>query len=374
MTHPAVASVPISGLGSSEKSQLYMNLSIVRGPLPQAKNQAILEQYNRLSGARIPMSEFRHWIEDGPAGPAWHALLENEVAEVVGHSALIPFRSSLHGRWIVAGKAEYAFIREAYQAAKIRGYEKSGKPRNAVMVQQLFQRWQQEGLGPLLVSTSAVRQRSLSGVGCALAKFPVTEALLVLRPWNASRETPNLEAWQRVSIGVAGISQKTLWSALRLVPDGLLSSQRSRRRPESALPEANGQMAFFEDFESAQWRYPREQYEQIAADADGEQYVIVKRGSSDRYVRVCDSKLASGQPTFRLIAKLTDLARRDHALGVRWAVYGNDEPAAEISNRLRRFGFLCAPRTRTVLLYSQEKEFLSAERWKLNDAMFSFDP
>lgn len=374
MTFSAVEPVSISASRNSEKSQLFMDLTVVRGPLPPTKSQAILEQYNRLSGARIPISEFLHWLEDGPEGPAWHALLENEEAEVVGHSALIPFRSSWDGRRIVAGKAEYAFIREEYQTAKIRGLEKSGKPRNALMVQQLFQRWQDEGLGPLLISTSAVRQRSLSGVGCASARFSVSESLLVLRPVRAARTTPNLERWQRISLGIAGISQKTLWSALRLVPSGLLAALRARQQPEALLCPADERLAFFEDSESAKWRYPCGQYERITVDSPGDQYVVVKTGSTDRYARVCDWKLAPGQPTFRLIAQLAELARRDNALGVRWAVYGTDASAVAISNRLRKFGFLCAPRTRTVLLYSKEKEFLSPERWKLNDAMFSFDP
>src|SRR5580700_10093968 len=271
MTFSAVEPVSISASRSSEKSQLFMDLTVRRGPLPPAKSQAILEQYNRLSGARIPLSEFLHWLEEGPEGPAWHALLENEEGEVVGHSALIPFRSSWHGRRIVAGKAEYAFIREEYQTAKIRGFEKSGKPRNALMVQQLFYRWQEEGLGPLLVSTSAVRQRSLSGVGCAPAKFSVSESLLVLRPWHAARTTPNLQTWQRVSLGIAGISHQVLWSALRLVPSSLLSAQRVERQPEASLPQADEQIAFFEDSESAEWRYPSGQYERIAVDSRDDQ-------------------------------------------------------------------------------------------------------
>ena len=353
------------------ESRPMMTLTVVRGPLESRKNEAILAHYNRLTSSDISMWEFLHWVRDGVEGPAWHAVLQNENSDIVGHSAIIPFRGSCNGKKVVAGKAEYAFILEEYQTAKIRGFEQSGKPRNAVMIQQLFQRWQEHGLGPLFISTS-VGQRSLSTIGCSVVRFPVCECLLVLRPLAAAGKTPNLERWQRGALVAAGIAQAGISMASALAG----KSRRMRRVSNGAafLVEDSEQLSFFEDTESVKWRYLEGQYEQFAMDADNDQHLIVKRGFGERYLRVCQWRLALRQPSFRVIARLVEMARAESALGVRWAVYGNSEAARALVGRLRRFGFLCAPRMRSLLVYSKDQDYLSAEKWKLTDAMFSFDP
>ncbi len=114
----------------------------------------------------------------------------------------------------------------------------------------------------------------------------------------------------------------------------------------------------------------------LSCDPSGQEkgYVIAKKGSRDRFVRVCQWRLGSGQPAFTLIKSLIQIANRENALGVRWAVYGGEEIATKLVGGMRRFGFLCVPRKRTLLLSSQKRELLAADKWKLTDAMFSFDP
>jgi hypothetical protein len=149
---------------------------------------------------------------------------------------------------------------------------------------------------------------------------------------------------------------------------------RAVRDGESLLREENNQVCFFEDSESSKWRYLEGQYERLSLDSGGGQYVIVKKGAKERYLRVCQWGLAPGQPSFQLITKLVEMAQEENALGVRWAVYGSDEAATALARRLRTFGFLCGQRTRALLLYSKEQDFLTADKWKFTDAMFSFDP
>lgn len=368
---PLLQAAGTPGFSAKTLAEPYMTLSLMRGPLQARQNEVILGHYNRLGSAQIPMGEFLHWVRDGVEGPAWHAVLQNQSSEIVGHSAIIPFRGSCNGKRIVAGKAEYAFILEDYQTAKIRGFEQSGKPRNAVMIQQLFQGWQEQGLGPLFISTS-IGQRSLSTIGCSVVKFPVCECLLVLRPLAAAGRTPNLETWQRAALVAAGTVQVGITMAGALAG----KSKRMRRVPNGTafLVEDSDQLSFFEDSESLKWRYLEEQYEQYAMDEDNEQYLIVKRGSGERYLRVCQWRLALKQPSFRVIARLVEMAQAERALGVRWAVYGNSEEARPLVGRLRKFGFLCVPRTRALLVYSRDPDYLSAQKWKLTDALFSFDP
>lgn len=355
---------------ANEVSQ-FMSLRILRGPLKATENREILKHYNRLTSSRIPMEEYLRWVTDGPDGPAWHAILENEASEIVGHTAVIPMRGFRNGRQVVGGKAEYAFILEEYQASKIRGFEKSGRPRNTIMIQQLFQRCQNE-FDPLLISTSDVRRRSLSNAGGSTVTFTVSECLLVMRPWNAARLTPNLRGWQRTTLCFAGIFQKLAWAAGRLF-SSKSSAVRSSPIDKGLSCAESAKLCFFGDLESMRWRYPEDQYESLIV-GDNRNHLIIKNGSPDRYLRICQWRLSAGQPSFQLLAKLVEIARSQGTLGVRWAAYGDDELSRELVRQMKKFGFLCARRTRSLLICSREQELLSSDGWDLTDAMFSFDP
>lgn len=349
-----------------------MTLKIARSPLDASQSQVILEHYNCLTSSRIPLREFLHWLQNGPEGPAWHAILEGEDGSIVGHSSVIPLRARFNGKRIVAGKSEYSFILEEYQSAKFRGFENVSGPRNAFMIQKLFEHCKERGIGPLLVSTVPASRRSLYSVRMTAVDIPVCECLLVLRPRRAIRNTPNIQQWQQVVLWLAGLFQAGAWSVASLFSG----------KPETSavLPTARvafradpHHLSFFGDSDSLQWRFGDDGYE-AAAVANSEGLLILKKGSPDRYLRVCQWQIDEKQPEFSLAAKLVNLAKRQDAVGVRWAVYGNESEAAKLVARLRKFGFLCALRTRRLLVYSDNQDFLYADRWKLTDAMFSFDP
>lgn len=360
---------------SYKEFALILNLRIARSPLAAWENEAILSQYNQLAALRIPMNEFMLWVQNGPAGPAWHAILETEAKEIVGHTCLIPFWGNCDGRRLVPAMSEYTFIREQFQSAQIRGVEKMARPRNLILIHHLFRHCAAEGWGPFLISTFPSLHRLGPSVGCYPVDFPLHECLLILRPWRAARETPNLSSWQRAVLCVIGLFQTAGWRVVLLFTSNFIGLSLAAKKGSSAL-KSDSLLSFFEDGDSLRWRYPEAQYEWISSRPDSreEEYVIVKKGSPDRYARICQWQLGSDQPTFSLIAGLVQMASSENALGVRWAVYGDDETAAEFARRLRKFGFLCAPRVRTLLLSSREGEFLKADKWKLTDALFSFDP
>jgi hypothetical protein len=349
-----------------------LTLRIVQGPLEPHENGVILSDYNRLTSSQIPMPEFLHWIQNSPEGPACHAILETDSHEIVGHQCLIPLRATCEGRRFIAAKSEYAFLREEFQANRIRGFEEWKGPKHIVAAHQLFQHCRAAGWGPfLIVNPDAARQRR-GFYGFRATDFILSECLLVLRPWLAVRETPNLVRWQRVLLGLAGSVQQIGWSPINFLPAGN-GRIRSVRVSGGALPNDDSGLSFFEDEESLRWRYLEGQYQRLAMDAKGEDYMIVKKGARDSYLRVCQWKLsADRQVTFSLIASLVQMAQKQKALGIRWAIYGEDAAKATLVRRLRRFGFLCASRIRTLMINANEKEFLVAGRWNLNDAMFSF--
>lgn len=350
-----------------------LNLRIVRGPLPKAANEAILSEYNRLAPAKIPMGEFLHWVQEGPEGPAWHAILESDEGEIVGHQSLIPFRANCNGQKIVAAKSEYTFLRDEFQSTKIRGLEQSNRPKHLIASKKLLDHCQAQGWEPILISTLPSLFRLASSIGCHAVRVGLWECLLVLRPWKAASNTPNVNAWQRTSLWVAGMFQKAAWS-----PGLVFSSGRNGIQAvpvgDNHLSASSPSLTFFEDQASMRWRYLEGQYERLALVSEDHDFVVVKKGSSDRYLRVCQWKLGSAHPSFSLASGLIRLAQKERALGVRWAVYGAGETQAALVQRLRRFGFLCARRTRTLLIRSSDEKFFAAENWNLNDAMFSFDP
>jgi hypothetical protein len=354
-----------------EKSESRLNLRIVRGPLLPRENVGILSEYNRLKASQIPLHEFLNWIQNSPEGPAWHAILETDNGDIVGHQSLIPFRATCQGRRFVAAKSEYAFLREEFQAGKIRGLEEARGPKHIIAARRLFQHGEAQGWGPYLICNAAAARQRRGFYGFTSTDFHLWECLLVLRPWRAASETANLANWQRPLLGLAGMVQQLAWA-----PRGLIFSGRAGIRSVSVddriLPHENGSLRFFEDQESLKWRYLEAQYERLALDAEGREFVIVKKGSRNAYIRVCQWRLGSDQPAISLVDNLVQMAQKERALGIRWAIYGDDAAGAAVVRRLRRFGFLCARRVRTLLIKSNEKEFLAAEKWHLNDAIFSF--
>ncbi len=349
-----------------------LSLRVVQGPLEPRQNEVILSEYNRLTSSQIPMEDFLHWVQDSPAGPSWHAIFETDEGQIVGHSCLIPLRGHCNGRWQVSAKSEYGFILEPFRTAKVHGFENVSLPRHIILLDQLFRQCRSQGWGPIVISGDRALQRFGVRAECFRVSFPLWECLLVLRPWHAPLETPNLSRWQRGLLGLAGAPQAVAWSvlsslttrggAIRQVPIG-----------EFCPPSTNNALSFFEDGDSLRWRYLEGHYERLALDARSGEYVIVKKGSPGSYLRVCQWKLSSNdQLTFAVIARLVRMAQEEKALGVRWAVYG-DEPATKLAHHMRRFGFLTARRVRTLLIQSKEPEFLAPENWNLTDAMFCFD-
>jgi len=359
------------GQGDSPQGAI-LNLRMVRGPLEQAENESIISQYNSLASAAIPTRQFLRWVQAGSEGPAWHAILEAKNGEIVGHTSLIPIRATHNERFLIAAKSEYSFIREEFRASKIRGFEHTGRLKNLIYIDELFRQCRSEGWGPLLISTPSMFHRVFRTIACYPVDFPLWECLLILRPLNAARKTVNLRGWQRVSLWGAGLAQTAFWSPV-LSLSGPPKGFRSPPVDGSPLRQSPRSLSFFEDQNSLAWRYPTGHYERIAAETKDGANLIVKCGSPNQYLRVCQWHLNSEPLSPALIAQLIHRALQQQALGVRWAVYGEDVTSALLVGRLRKFGFLCARRVRTLLINATDPQYLDPGTWNLTDAMFSFD-
>jgi hypothetical protein len=350
-----------------------LNLRIVRGPLTPAESGVILREYNRLTHSRIPIDEYLNWVERSPAGPAWHALLETDEGRVVGHTSLFPFPTQYDARPLIPAKSEYSFMLEDFRKEKIAGYEKAARATFVVMLDELFQRGQKENWGPIFASTNDKNQAFTRRIGLQPAEYAVWECLYVMRPINASRHTPNLSEKQRLALIAAGTSHRALWMATQIVAFGRNGVHSTEVSTPIAEPEVN-RLAFFEDAPSMKWRYLDGQYVRLAASNESTSYVIAKKGSNDRYLRVCQWKMEDQKSIRAFAFALLKEARREGAMGVRWAVYEDNEEGRAILRQLKRMGFLSAQRQRIVMVHKKDPEFLPATAWKMNDSLFSFDP
>lgn len=314
-----------------------LNLDITRGPLPAEQNQEILREYNRLTGSRIPMGEFLNWVQNSPAGAAWHALLATDEGRIVGHTSLFPFTTQYSDGALTPAKSEYSFLHEDFRKEKIRGYEKATRATFVVLLDELFQHGQRVGWGPIFASTNEKNQAFTRRIGLQPAEYKVWECLFVLRPLNASRHTPNLTAGQRAGLVAIGISQRAFWMAGQMafgrvngvhpvpVIDGIHKLEHER-------------IAFFEDEASLRWRYIDDQYIRFSVKKSTQSYLIAKKGAEDRYLRVCQWHLEPKDPVKSIVVGLLREANEGNALGVRWAVYENDEASVPNSETSEGYG------------------------------------
>jgi hypothetical protein len=133
-------------------------------------------------------------------------------------------------------------------------------------------------------------------------------------------------------------------------------------------------LSFFDDAASLQWRYLNGQYVRFSfANSPGD-YVIAKKGSADRYLRVCQWHLGPKAHLGELVKALLREAAAERAMGVRWALYDRETISAALENQMRQQGFVCAPRERIVMVHKKDPQFLTHSAWRMNDSLFSFDP
>lgn len=350
-----------------------LNMRIIRGPLQKREYCVILAEYNRLTQANIPMKEFVRWVQDSPDGAAWHAILETDEGLIVGHTSVLPVRAGFRDRWLMSGMSEYSFVHEDFRKIKIRGMEDVSRPTFIILLDHLFQHCIKQGYEPIFASTNEKNQIFTRKVGLRPAEFPLRECLLALRPLAAARHTPNLESKQRAALLAVGIAQKALWTLLRLRSPQNLGIRAAAIGSETLCLDQT-RLSFYEEKESLQWRFMPEQYILFMLDHAPGDYLIAKRGRRDRYLRVCQYRLCSQNSVRPIVYTLLEQARADHAIGIRWAVYDEEGWTEKLVSELRGLGFLCARRTRIVMVHKDFPAYLQPSAWRMSDTHFCFDP
>jgi hypothetical protein len=196
---------------------------------------------------------------------------------------------------------------------------------------------------------------------------------LTLKPKDAAQQTPNIDSGQRVALFAVGLGQQIGWSVARFLQP-VSKDVRSVPMDSNLISPNQARLSFFEDPPSMNWRYLEGQYVRFALESNPANFLIAKRGSEDRYLRVCQWQFSSAIEARAFVLALIHLARQDAALGVRWGIYDNDSLSSELLPVLKKLGFLCAPRVRIVMVHEKHPDFLSPAMWNMNDSLFSFDP
>lgn len=350
-----------------------LNMRIARGPLGEKEYQAILTEYNRLTSVNIPLNEFLRWVQASPDGQAWHAILETGEGRIVGHTSVLPVRAGFQDRYLISGMSEYSFLHEDFRKIKINGMEGVSRPTFIILLDALFQHCIQQGCELIFASTNEKNQIFTRKVGLRPAEFPLRECLLALRPVAAAKHTPNLDVRRRAALLAIGVAQNALWTVLRLFSrrnGGIHAVPIGSETLRSDQPR----LSFYEEIDSLRWRFIPEQYVLYMFDQLPRDYLIVKRGRANRYLRVCQYRLSSANSIAPVIYTLLEQARRDHAIGIRWAVYDEGALTEEIVAKLRGLGFLCARRTRIVMVHKDFSAYLQPSVWRMSDTHFCFDP
>lgn len=350
-----------------------LNMRIARGPLLDAEYIAILSGYNRLTSANIPMNEFLRWVQDSPDGPAWHAILETDERRIVGHTSVLPVRAGFQNRHLVSGMSEYSFVHEDFRKIKIRSLEGVSRPTFIILLDHLFRHCIQQGCEPIFASTNEKNQIFTRKVGLRPAEFPLRECLLTLRPLAAARHTPNLNAKQRAALLSIGMAQSALWTIAEPFNRGD-AGVHALPIGSKTLCLDQSRLSFYEERESLLWRFIPEQYVLYMFEQAPRDYLIVKRGREDRYLRVCQYRLSAPNLLGPVVSTLLKQARIDGAIGIRWAVYDEGVRTQEIVAKLRRLGFLCARRIRIVMVHKDFTSYLQPSAWSMSDTHFCFDP
>jgi hypothetical protein len=70
---------------------------------------------------------------------------------------------------------------------------------------------------------------------------------------------------------------------------------------------------------------------------------------------------------------LIRIAMTEKRSGVRWAVYEDGGYSQPLIAAMQEFGFLCAPRVRTLFFYPAGSRSLAPESWKMSDSLLTFD-
>lgn len=352
-----------------------LNLRVIAGPLSLADRTRILSEYNRLTGTRVSVQQFRRWTEQSPSGPALHALIETKDGRVAGHCALIPFSLQGPAGTVTVAKEHYFFLSAEYRSQPVQNLPESKRSAAALLLEQLHLHASKQGWRSVLACVPPQLERIHDPLGYRPVDFAARDCFFILHPIRAWRAMRNLQLARQASLFAVSAAN---WAYASCVSPFQRNRGRVRRSRivdhfGSISRRAPRRISPSDELGSLRWRYSESSYTPFVVDDGVEGYVIAAKGTPFAFSRVCQFQL----PSLRSIPAIIDLlirdARASHAIGIRWSVYGNGEEQDRLVAELRKRTFLCIPRNRRILVSSLDAELFTAANWNLSDSLFTFD-
>lgn len=352
-----------------------LGFRIIAGPLSLADRTRILSEYNRLTGSRVPVQQFRRWTEQSPSGPALHALLETEDGHIAGHCALVPFALQGPGGAVAVAKEHYFFLSEEYRSRPVHGFADSKQSAAALLLGQLHAQASKQGWKSILACVPPQLEPIHDPLGYRPVDFTVRDCFFILHPVRAWRTMHHLPLAKQASLFATSAANWTYASCVSPLQHihGLVRRSRIADHSDFFSSRMPQRISLSGERDFLGWRYPESSYSPMVVRNGSDGYVIAAKGTPFVFARVCQFQVPSLRTIPAIVEKLVRDARASHAVGVRWSVYGNGEEQDRLVAELRKRTFLCIPRHRRILVSSPDSELISQANWNLCDSLFTFD-
>lgn len=352
-----------------------LDLRVIAGPLSLADRTRILSEYNRLTGSRVPVQQFRRWTEQSPSGPALHALVETKDGRIAGHCALVPFALQSPSGPVTVAKEHYFFLSKEYRSQPVQNFADSKRSAAVLLLEQLHQHASKRGWHSLLACAPPQLEPIHDPLGYRPVDFAARDCFFILRPSRARRAMRNLQLAQQASLFATSAAS---WAYASCVcpfqrTRGLVRRSRIVDHFRSSFRHVPHRISLSEDIGFLRWRYSESSYTALLVNGGNEGYVIASKGAPFAFASVCQFHIPSLRSIPPIVDRLIRDARSSRAIGIRWSVYGTGDEQDRLVAELRKRTFLCIPRNRRILVSSPERDLASAVNWNLSDSLFTFD-
>ncbi|MGH9736616.1 MAG: GNAT family N-acetyltransferase [Candidatus Acidiferrales bacterium] len=352
-----------------------LDLRVIVGPLSLADRTRILSQYNRLTGSRVPVQQFRRWTEQSPSGPALHALVETKDGRIAGHCALVPFALQGSAGPLTVAKEHYFFLSEEYPSQPVQNFSESKRSAAALLLEQLHLHASEQGWQSVLACVPPQLEPIHDALGYRPVDFTVRDCFFILHPIRAWRTMHKLQLATQASLFAVSAANWAYASCISPFQRtrGLVRRSRIVDHFGSLSRHAPHRISLSDELEFLRWRYSESSYAPLVVNDGSDGYVIAAKGTPFAFARVCQFQVPSLRSVRSIIDRLLRDARASHAVGIRWSVYGSGDEQDRLVAELRKRTFLCIPRNRRILVSSRDPELTSAANWNLSDSLFTFD-
>lgn len=371
---PNTSTVELGAPGEPQSAPSTPSIRLCRGPLSPADRSTILAEYARATEHRATIQSFARWAEQGPEGPALHAILHTPNRLIMGHCCLVPFRMRRHGRDSTIAVPQYFFVSAKSQSDRVRGFEGSNQSIETTLLAQLYSHATKLGWGPIFVYPNPGERLFHRAAGCRTIDFHARECVFTLAPAHVWRCLPTLSFHEATKFVLSTVTQQGFSRCVMpfLDRNTAVRSARIGQRIELASSRPDHSLALSEEEKFLEWRYPHGMYSRMVVADGSDGYVIARKGLPYGEFRVSQWRAPSDRCFPALVQ---ELIRRGQAIGsgaVRWCVYGNGSEPDRIVEHLRKQHFHCTKRTIRALVYSSNPDFLAPENWSASDSLVAF--